>query len=151
MVEHLKALFPRLQKATFRVTSDADAVYNCIAWAAGVTNDWWWPLEDPTEAYWPEGIPRERTVEAFRDVFATLGYTVCSSEELEPGFEKIALFTASNLPTHAARQLPSGLWTSKLGQGEDIEHGLHDLEGDLYGTVALVMQRPLPGLPAASS
>src|SRR5216684_762831 len=104
MVEYLKALFPRLRIAPFRVTSDPDPVYNCIAWAAGVTNDWWWPLEDPAEACWPEGVPRERTVEAFRDAFATLAYTVCSSEELERGYEKFALFADADLPTHAARQ-----------------------------------------------
>ncbi len=143
MVEHIKALFPRLRTAYFRVTSNRDPVYNCIAWAAGMTNDWWWPLEDPAEAYWPEGIPRERTLEAFRGAFATLAYSVCSSEELEPGFEKIALFAYEDLPLHAARQLPNGHWTSKLGKGEDIEHDLHDLEGDFYGKVVLVMKRPL--------
>lgn len=143
MIEHIKALFPRLRTAPFRVTSERDPVYNCIAWAAGVTNDWWWPLEDPGQSFWPKGIPRERTLEAFHAAFATLGYSVCSSEELEPGFEKIALFAAAELPHHAARQLPSGRWTSKLGKGEDIEHDLHDLEGDFYGTVVLVMKRPI--------
>ncbi len=50
---------------------------------------------------------------------------------------------ALGLPTHAARQLASGRWTSKLGKAEDIEHDLHDLEGDLYGIVVLLMKRPL--------
>jgi hypothetical protein len=47
-------------------------------------------------------------------------------------------------PTHVAGQLVTGRWTSKLGESEDIEHGLRDLEGDVYGVVVLVMQRPLP-------
>jgi hypothetical protein len=146
MVDHLFVLFPKLRTAPFRVTSSRDPVYNCIAWAAGATDDWWWPLEDPDEAYWPEGVARLRTMETFRAVFATLGYDVCPSEEREIGFEKVALFAdALGLPTHAARQLPDGLWTSKLGKGEDIEHLLHDLEGDLYGTVALVMKRAIQG------
>ena len=39
--------------------------------------------------------------------------------------------------THAARQLPSGKWTSKLGDADDIEH--NTLEGGMrflacYGT-----------------
>jgi hypothetical protein len=64
---------------------------------------------------------------------------------LEPGSEKIAVFAnAKGVPTHAARQLASGFWTSKLGVSEDIEHRLRDLEGDIYGTVALIMKRPLP-------
>lgn len=58
------------------------------------------------------------------------------------GFQKVAFFVGANgVPTHAARQLPSGLWTSKLGEWEDIEHTLHALEGDIYGTVALLLKR----------
>jgi|GEM_PF-3681614 len=53
--------------------------------------------------------------------FATLGYEVCDNVELEPGFEKIALYAgADGIPTHAARQLQAGPWTSKLGRMEDI-------------------------------
>jgi len=44
---------------------------------------------------------------------------------------------------HAARQLPEGRWTSKLGELEDIEHALHDLTGTVYGSVVLVMKRAL--------
>ncbi len=141
MVDHIRAIFPRLQTAPFRVTSERDQVYNCIAWAAGVSNDWWWPLEDPSESYWPEGVPRERTIDAFRAAFATRAYQECSNEDLEAGFEKIALFADGPLPLHAARQLPNGRWTSKLGKGEDIEHELRDLEGDFYGKVVLFMKR----------
>jgi hypothetical protein len=45
-------------------------------------------------------------------------------------------------PLYAARQLPNGRWTSKLGEWEDIEHALHDLTGMVYGSVVLVMKRP---------
>jgi hypothetical protein len=68
--------------------------------------------------------------------FATLGYEPCEGEAVEPGWERIALYgTADGVLTHAARQLLNGRWTSKLGCWEDIEHGLHDLEGEAYGTV----------------
>ena len=144
MVDHLKKIFPKLATASFRVTSNRDHGYNCIAWAAGVTHQRWWPLEKPDETYWPAAVPRAATLEAFQAVFAALGYAVCGSEQLEVGAEKIALFADfSGLPTHAARQLADGRWTSKLGKAEDIEHDLHDLEGDVYGTVVLVMKRPL--------
>jgi hypothetical protein len=143
MVNPLKAMFPRLTDAAFRVTSERDQAYNCIAWAAGVTHQRWWPLENPDEAYWPDGITRERTIEAFRSAFATLEYTVCSGDGIEPDLEKVALFADTDeLPTHAARQLAKGRWTSKLGKAEDIEHELRDLEGDFYGTVVLLMGRP---------
>ena len=60
MVDHLKAIFPKLAHASFRMTSDRDPGYNCIAWAAGVTHQRWWPLENPDEAYWPEGVVRRQ-------------------------------------------------------------------------------------------
>ncbi len=124
------------------MSSERDDLYNCVAWAAGVTTEWWWPV-GAERTYWPAGVPCEVTLEAFRDAFATLGYAVCAGEELEPGFLKIALFaSAEGVPRHAARQLESGRWTSKLGRMEDIEHALHDLEGTLYGSVALIMKRP---------
>jgi hypothetical protein len=70
---------------------------------------------------------------------------VCGQADLEPGFEKIAPFAdADGLPTHAARQLPGGRWTSKLGELEDIEHDLNDVAGTAYGTVVQIMKRPLP-------
>ncbi len=145
MTAHLLALFPNLQADTFQVTSQPDSVYNCIAWAAEDTSAWWWPLENPAEGYWPEGVPRERTLAAFRAAFATLGYSEWLGEELEAGFLKVALFADPlGIPTHAARQLRNGRWTSKLGQAEDIEHALHDLEGEIYGRVVLILRRPIP-------
>ena len=58
----------------------------------------------------------------------------------------MAIYVKGNQnPTHAARQLlPAGIWTSKIGNEEDIEHvspGV--LEGVEYGTVAVVMKRPV--------
>ena len=77
--------------------------------------------------------------------FATVGCSPCQGDELEAGYEKVALFAdADGRPTHAARQLPNGNWTSKLGKAEDIQHRLRDVEGVLYGVVVLVMKRPVP-------
>ncbi len=152
MIDHLLHLFPGLRPAAFRVTSPRDRTYNCTAWAAGFTNDWWWPIDVHRRSYWPPGVAREETLEAFRDAFATLDYALCSCEILEAGVEKVALFADyQNVPTHAARQLPNGRWTSKLGIIEDIEHDLRDLEGDIYGTVVLLLKRSLqpPKTPRA--
>jgi hypothetical protein len=88
-------------------------------------------------------VPRELTRTAFISAFVLLGYVICDAEELEAGFQKIALFADEHgMPTHAARQLPNGRWTSKIGKAEDIEHDLRDVEGVLYGSVVLVMKRP---------
>lgn len=150
-MERLEALFPRLRGTAYRITSPASDVYNFIAWAAGDTEHWWWP-GDPARTYWPLGAPRQETLEAFREAFAILGYVVCEQADLEPGFGKIALFADTDgTPTHAARQLPDGTWTSKLGLSEDIQHALEDLAGAVYGAVVQILKRVSPPLPAEPS
>src|SRR5207248_9866015 len=63
------------------------------SYAAGDTRNWWWPVPpDVKEVSWPADVARAETLSAFRDAFASLGYGECSGEDLEPGFEKIALF-----------------------------------------------------------
>jgi hypothetical protein len=102
MVAHIEQLFPSLRGTAYRVTSPPDEAYNCIAWAAGDTADPWWP-DDPDIAQWPSGVPRIETLDAFCQAFATLGYTACSDDALELGFEKIALFAGDlRVPKHAA-------------------------------------------------
>ena len=97
----------------------------------------------------------EETLASFQAVFEGMGYFECESDALEAGYEKIAIFVDDEgVPTHAARQLNSGAWTSKLGDWEDIEHdSLAALENaalmnSLYGAVALVMRRPMRSGPA---
>ena len=78
-------------------------------------------------------------------MFGTLGYVPCPDGSLERGYEKVALFTdLQGKPTHAARQLPNGSWTSKLGTYEDISHGIYGLEGSQYGDVAQYLKRQSP-------
>ena len=145
MVTHIERLFPGLRGSEYEVKSPQNDVYNCIAWAAGPanTNLWWWPFGDPEKTYWPESVPRQETREAFRQLFESLGYAACDHAEVELGYEKVALFADdAGFPLHAARQLASGRWTSKLGALEDIEHALQDLVGTEYGSVVFVMKRP---------
>jgi hypothetical protein len=152
MVEEIETVFPGLRSSPYRVTSPATRDYNCIAWAVGDTAHWWWPDIDPDDdsIFRPPGVECAETLAAFMAAFATLGYipcaSPCASEELESGFEKVALFAdTAGVPTHAARQLPTGRWTSKLGLSEDIEHDLHAVGGELYGAVVQVLRRPAPG------
>jgi hypothetical protein len=58
----------------------------------------------------------------------------------------VALYGTALTYTHAARQLPTGKWTSKLGKGEDIEHDTpEDVAGGVYGDVMQIMKRPVSG------
>ena len=112
MVRALEDLFPGLRGTAYQIKGPPDPIYNCIAWAAGASDSWWWPIGDPQRVYWPAGVPREETLEAVRAVFTTLGFAVCDHAEPEPGFEKVGLFAnAAGFPTHVARQLESGRWT----------------------------------------
>lgn len=78
------------------------------------------------------------------EAFRALSYEPCPDDSLEPGYQKIALFSDDfGTPLHAARQLPNGAWTSKLGGLEDIEHeSVWDVSGDRYGKPVLFMRRP---------
>ncbi|HTV41569.1 MAG TPA: hypothetical protein VMF08_13385 [Candidatus Sulfotelmatobacter sp.] len=138
----LKLCFPGLAGCRFEITSARTRFYNCIAWAAGETHRRWWPDKMNVD-YWPEGVPREATLEAFIAAYATLGYEACDNGNYESGFEKIVIFTKpAGTPTHAARQLPGGNWTSKLGDEEDIEHELRGIECLRYGYARQFMKRP---------
>jgi hypothetical protein len=133
--------FPLLNQDNFRITSPVTTSYNCIAWAAEDNSRFWWPAK----YYWPPGVRKEATLEAFVDAFKTLGFEKCDSGEHEDGHIKVALYVnpADGRPTHAARELPSKKWTSKLGPQHDIEHDTPELLcGTLYGMVAQFMKRP---------
>lgn len=132
--------FPRLTAANHRLTSPATPDYNCIAWTAEDTEHWWQP-----GVYWPvEDARTSFGIEALISAMTACGYQACHSPQLEPGLQKIALYGDQSFYTHASRQLPSGKWTSKLGQAEDIEHDApEDVAGGVYGEVMLYMQRPI--------
>src|ERR1700726_133314 len=89
---HLVVCFPNLLHVPFEITSPRTDAYNCIAWAAtGEQDRWWEPISD---RYWPPGVRREYSVEAFLEAFRSLGYLEfpSGSAEMEDNFEKIALY-----------------------------------------------------------
>jgi hypothetical protein len=151
---------PKLTSKTCRVTSPVKNSYNCIGWAAtGSEAEWWWPTPLgfwPATGFWPAGVPREETVAAFLQAFGTVGYAQCKDGKLEDGFEKVALYAnkmpwGQVVPTHAARQLPNGKWTSKLGPLEDIEHKKPaDVNGPIYGGIVHYMKRPTQQIATAA-
>lgn len=129
--------FPRLTPANHRVTSPPSSDYNCVAWAAGDTDRWWQPF-----SYWPVSA-EEYGPEELAAAFLALGYEDCDGPAREDSHLKVALYSSGAFYTHAARQLPSGQWTSKLGAEEDIEHDTpEDVGGGVYGEVFRYMKRP---------
>jgi hypothetical protein len=134
-------VFPNSSKEKFCATSPPTWSYNCIAWACGDNSKWYWP--DSSEiSYWPDEVPRQVTIEAFIKLFERLDYFLAQNGEMEIGFEKIAIFVdEDSKPTHAARQLDNGLWTSKLGPNHDISHSIFSMSNGVYGNVSVFMKR----------
>jgi len=138
---HLELRYPNLAKTNYTVTSPKSQEYNCFAWAAGEKERWWQPTPEE-EFYWVDGVPLEETLSAYILAYQTLGYEPCDSAYIELGYEKIALYiNHDGIPVHAARQLSTGKWTSKLGALEDIEHELDGLMGERYGKVGKILKR----------
>lgn len=137
----LESRFPKLRSSNYDVISPQSTDYNCIAWAAGVSDRTWWPLKPH---YWPPGALQKESIQAFVSAFSTLGYAVCEDGSLEKGWEKVAIYQVPDgSPTHACRQIDHDKWTSKLGPNVDIEHEVHALdESKKYGSITTFMKRP---------
>jgi hypothetical protein len=135
--------FPKIRKEGYKITSKSTRDYNCFAWAANETTQWWSPIES-NGYYWPDNFPRDLDVGNFTKLFESFcQYEPCSHARHERGFEKVAIYADSQgNVTHAARQTESGKWVSKLGDWEDVEHNtLEALEGSFYGKAVQVLKR----------
>lgn len=140
----LTTWFPNLVRGNHRITSNVDEKYNCIAWAYGVNNDW---LEPNSKYSWP--IERdcpddvEPSTAHIAAIFLAQGFEPCDGEALEAGYDRVAIYGASqDRFTHVACQRDDGWWASKIGEFEDIEHEtLAALEGLYYGRVARILRR----------
>lgn len=140
MVEpRFREYFPNAPES-LRITSPQTPEYNCFAWAAGVSDEWWEPGRS-----WPIDSSSDWNIDVVVRAFGSRGFVRCESGSLEQGIEKLAIYCNSDgEPTHAARQLTDGRWTSKLGTWEDVEHDLVDFEGadPAYGDARVFLKRP---------
>lgn len=139
-------IFPFLRSdKKYKITSPCTRNYNCISWANECDNVWTWPpifdeLED--DEYWPSILPNDTKIETFVKFFMHEGFSVCTEDESHQQNTIICLYEKDGECTHAARKLPSGMWTSKLGPLNDIQHSTpHSLEGEFYGKVFCYMKR----------
>jgi hypothetical protein len=139
----VSARFPKLAPSSFSVSSPVDFGYNCVAWALERDQARWWQPGGPPY-FWPiSAAPPTLSIDAYIAAFHAVGYRSCHSRSYLRGWDKIAIYT-DGLATflHVAAQLPDKTWTSKLGQGQDINHRmLESLEGGLYGHVTHTMRR----------
>jgi hypothetical protein len=143
--EDIEGDFPLLKSGGYQITSPSTTDYNCFAWALARSDVWYSPVA-VGGYYWPENLAMNTDPATMIELFRREGgFEPCAHGALEDGFEKIALYSNSNVVTHAARQILSGAWTSKLGSMEDIEHDsvelLEDLAPENYGKATLFLKR----------
>lgn len=142
----LELIFPGLRGKKWRLTSDYTKRYNCIAWAVGDTHRRW----DLIDGHWPNTVQRNYSLDALIDAYVTKGFEVCdeNGRVFDPEFEKVVLYgTVSSGGrgrrwSHAAKLMPSGMWSSKLGNLEDIQHvAPEDVNCAAYGEPLVYMRR----------
>ena len=139
----MKASFPRLGMQFVILApptgtgpeDQKEGNYNCIAWSIGETKRWVWP---------------GKSVKSFDQMYAQKGYQRLKVRDYSKvtGHEKVVLYgrlteSGQMEVTHAARQMPNGTYTSKLGAGCLIVHATPEaLTGPSYGEPIAVYLRP---------
>jgi len=72
------------------------------------------------------------------------GFMKCSNWKPEAGFEKIAVYAdADGEFSHVARQKSNGMWTSKIGVLDDIDHSNPQVLEKDYGRISQFLKRPI--------
>lgn len=140
----LLAKYPKLRPGNHAIKSRATARYNCVAFANNDERKWWQAGLHGSRYRWPEKIAD--TLDGWAEMFLRDGYELTTDRDVEPGFEKVAIYVdlTDMLPSHMAKS-DGRSWKSKLGRVQDIEHASLDLlEGDReweYGIVERILRR----------
>jgi hypothetical protein len=149
--------FPNLKNdKIFEIIDGENPNFNCIAYAAHVTNCWWWPLpKERRPAFfagvkynWPFNAEDDTSLDVLISIFENLDYIKCENFEYEEGYKKIALYVKNDEISHAARQLTygkrKGKWSSKLGTSFTILHETpQSIEGNAYGQAVCFMKKSM--------
>ena len=128
---------PLVSDANHDVTSSDDPEYNCVAWALGLTDRWVWPGRD--DAWWPDSIRQDDSVESFIELFRSVDFERCDSAALETGYERVAVFASGE------RQIEADLSSATLRDRYAKEHA--DRRAKL---AALSRERAIPVLPIST-
>jgi hypothetical protein len=131
----------------YQETSLATIDYNCLSWAVGRIDTYLDPELNHVGYTWPDNVEREWTAKGCSKVLAHYGYSEESGDtSFEDDYVKVVMYVdKSGTPTHFARQIHGGKWTSKLGDKVDIVHdNLECMAGDdfeHYGTVRYIFRK----------
>jgi len=137
----LRKLWPNLNPTNYELKSDYTSEYNCVAWALGINTD---PIDLSLDEEGEPLLYPDLTCLVYIEHFEKEGFVLCDSPDWEENYEKIVLYERGGETfEHVARQLEQNLWTSKLGEWEDIEHTtLEALKYDgYYGVPTWYMKR----------
>lgn len=149
----LIAVFPDLESdKNFKILSECNNVYNCIAWAMGYDDRWVAPFRKPG-FWWPKGAQFDMSPAALVQAFIVEGFELCDSDAIEDGYSKVVLYKNPTLNewTHAARVIACGIEYSKFGGAWDGLHSHNVLcrtglgyESQSYGVAYAYMRRKGP-------
>ena len=140
---HAGSAFPNMRSDNAHVVKGHSYKYNCIALAMGDESHWWWP--NWKASFWPHVCKSGNDRDCFRTLFEHAKAEAVTSEDVEPGFVKLAVFAKHDAIKHIARQQIDGAprrWLSKCGNGLAIVHDLWEMNGGMYGDVERLLKVP---------
>ena len=129
----------------FKIVEQDDINFNCIAHSLGIRNMSIWPAK--LELWvWDKSLPYINTINNFVNLYRKFNYEICEDSSWEPDYDKIALYisilSCRNTVSHAAKQIDSYWWSSKMGGDELFEHDLEAIENKNVGTKYVFLKRP---------
>lgn len=140
--DELEKKFPGLGGTPWAIKSRRTKRYNCLAWAAREKHRRW---DFAKGAYWPPGVKRASGIAYLVGAFQAEGFSVCNENDCQAydsTADSIVVYEMNRIGTHAARLLANGMWSSKLGDLEDVQHKTpEDISGIIYGNPIVYMKR----------
>ena len=142
--EEFQKKWPKLRPDNYKEASHASPRYNCLAFVNGDERHKWEFGRHGGRFSWPEGVPD--SLEGWTEIFVRQGYAVTdvADKDVEPGYEKIAIYEELEGYYHVAMS-DGRSWKSKLGNYQDIEHATLDLlegfEQAEYGKIVVILKR----------
>lgn len=125
----------------FIITSERTSVYNCIAWAMGITDLWVdYNITIPGH-WWPATAICDNSKAALVSAFEAIGFVVAESPLMEEGYDKVVLYGVGEHWTHAAKIVSDGVEHSKFGEGWDGTHSSNMFHNTIYGDAYAFMKR----------
>lgn len=127
------------ENVNFIFTSKQTWDYNCVMWSLH-RDDYWKDFFYTEDGY----ISIDQSIKPYVEFFKENGFSICETNVVEEGFEKICIYSKNGIFSHVSRQLKDGRWASKMGNYEDIEHlSVFDVNGEGYGAPEVYMKKEI--------